>query len=70
MKSLLANWKTTAGGIGAGLGALADIFTQVSQGNFDANHLWLDIVAISTAWGLLTAKDGNVTGGTVKQPSK
>ncbi len=67
MKSFLANWKTTAAGIALILGALADVTTQVSSGAWDSAHLIADFTAFTGGLGLIFAKDGDVTGGKVKQ---
>ena len=65
MKSFLTNWKTTSAGVGAILAALADFLTQVSTKGIDPNRLGADLMGIITGIGLIMAKDGNVTGGTV-----
>ena len=62
MKSIAINWKTSATGIAAVLGAIAHMLTTRTIGAED-------ITAIFTGVGLIFAKDGNVTGGTVSQPS-
>lgn len=67
MKSFLTNWKTTAAGAAAILGAVADLLTQASTKTWDMNRLLADGAAASAGLGLIFAKDGNVTGGTVKQ---
>lgn len=63
----LTNWKTTVAGVAAILGAAADALTQVSTGHVDPTRLYGDAIAVVTGWGLIVAKDGNVTGGSVKQ---
>jgi len=67
MKSFAVNWKTTGAGVAGILSAAADIINQLVTGNPDANHLMVDVTGIITALGLIFAKDGNVTGGTVQQ---
>ncbi len=67
MKSFLANWKTTASGVALVLGALADLTTQASSGAWDGTRLMADFTAFMGGVGLVFAKDGNVTGGTVVQ---
>lgn len=62
----MKNWKTTAAGAAAILGALADLATQAST-NWDMTRLMADGTAIATGVGLLFAKDMNVTGGDVRQ---
>lgn len=65
MKSLLLNWKTTAAGLGAILTAGGHLLTSLANG--DTNTIAVDLAAIWVGIGLLAAKDGNVTGGTIKQ---
>ena len=59
------NWKTTLSGVGtilAALGAMAHGFS-IS----DLSQVYGSIPLIVTGIGLLMAKDGDVTGGTVPQ---
>ena len=62
----MKSWKTTVAGIATILGALAAFAKAYFDGdpstipNFEATY-----VAITVGVGLLLAKDGNVTGGTV-----
>lgn len=69
MPILGANWKTTVGGIGTLLGAIGAIATQVSTGTFtlDTATISTIVMALGTVWTAFSAKDNNVTGGTVKQ---
>lgn len=67
MKNFLANWKTTAAGIAAVLGALAHVLNGFATGDWSINTLMADISAAGAGVGLIFAKDGNVTGGTVRQ---
>lgn len=60
-----ANWKTSAAGIAAILGALASLLTMFSKGQIDGNVLMTDLGVISAGITGLFAKDSNVTGGTV-----
>lgn len=61
------SWKTTLGGLGMILGALADIAHALYL-NQQPN--WVpDWTAIAGGIGLLCGKDSNVTGGTVTQPT-
>jgi hypothetical protein len=67
MAYLLANWKTTAGGV-----ILILLFVAKSLGitvaNVDLSHLDMtSIVALVGGWIGLAAKDGNVTGGNTPQ---
>jgi hypothetical protein len=67
MASLLTNWKTTAGGA-----LLILLFVAKTLGitiaNVDLSHLDMTaIVALVGGWIGITAKDGNVTGGTKPQ---
>lgn len=62
------NWKTSLGGLGMVLTGLADIVRGLTS-DVSAIHWEADIVAITGGLGLLFAKDGNVTGGSVVQPT-
>ena len=65
MLTMLNNWKTTASGVAAILVALGDIAAALSHGNVP--NVTADFAAITAGIGLIAAKDGNVTGGTVHQ---
>lgn len=67
MKRLLVNWKTTAAGLAAILGGAAHILNGVATGDFTFSGLSVDLGVIGGGFGLLFAKDGNVTGGTTRQ---
>lgn len=69
MKSFLVNWKTTLGGLALVLGGLATILTALTHNPVDASSLQAAGASIVAGVTLLFAKDGNVTGGTVGQPS-
>lgn len=60
---MLKNWKTTL----AGLVTLA--MTAASALHFISEAQAASIMALAVSFGLLAAKDSNVTGGTVKQPT-
>ena len=62
-----ANWKTSAAGVGAILGAAASLFTMFSKGTVDGAMLVTDLGIISAGITGLFAKDHNVTGGDVRQ---
>jgi flagellar hook protein FlgE len=64
---MLANWKTTLGGVGAILGAAASLATMFSKGQVDGTMLMTDLGIIGAGFTGLFAKDHNVTGGTVRQ---
>lgn len=63
MKNLSINWKTTAAGVAVILlGTVAPVFgVHVPGFEMDPG------LAVVTGLGLIFAKDGNVTGGSVKQ---
>lgn len=63
MKSLRANWKTTAAGVGAILTGLSGLVHLVNP-DVPGPDLGTSVVSIVTGIGLIVAKDGNVTGGT------
>ncbi len=67
MPFIFTNWKTSLAGAGIILTGLGTVATQVSSGAFDLNSLATLIPALLGGLGLLASKDGNVTGGTVKQ---
>jgi hypothetical protein len=46
---------------------VADLATQAASGAWDGNRLIADLTALGSGLGLIFAKDGNVTGGSVKQ---
>lgn len=52
----MENWKTTAAGAAAILGALTDMVTALSHGVITSD-LTMDITAIITGIGLIAAKD-------------
>jgi hypothetical protein len=60
MDNLLVNWKTSAAGAAAVVGAIGDVLTQVSTGHWDGSRLIADWTAISAGVGLLFAKDASV----------
>jgi len=61
----MTNWKTSAAGIAAILGATASLISMFSKGSIDGNVLMADLGVISAGVTGLFAKDNNVTGGTV-----
>ena len=65
--SFIKNWKTGLSGAALILGALADLATQAASGAWDGNRLLADLTAFGSGLGLIFAKDGNVTGGSVQQ---
>lgn len=60
MKHIAINWKTSAAGLATLFATVAHI---ISTKTVDAT----DFTGIMTGIGLVFAKDGNVTGGTVQQ---
>lgn len=63
------SWKTNLGAIGTALAVIATIITQISNGTFvfDSTTISSLVAAASMIFGLFSAKDNNVTGGTVRQ---
>ena len=59
----IINWKTTASGVAAIFGALADLAHAYGTGTMP--HFEADFTALSIGIGLICAKDQNVTGGSV-----
>lgn len=72
-KFLGKNWKTTAAGAIAIVGAFptiapfVPIVNQVIQANPQTKQEWLATAILAAGAGLLAAKDSNVTGGTTRQ---
>lgn len=63
--NILTNWKTSAGGIlTIAIGVASLLGIKVGANPIDPTSA---IAMITAGWGLLMAKDQNVTGGTVKQ---
>jgi hypothetical protein len=62
---MMTNWKTTAAGVAAILGAAASLISMFSKGSIDGNVLVTDLGLIGAGITGLFAKDNNVTGGTV-----
>lgn len=63
MKNLLANWKTTGAAV---LLVILQVLAVAMPQTFTP-ELTLKITGIATILGFAFSKDGNVTGGTVKQ---
>ena len=57
----MTNWKTTLSGILPIVGALGDLATMASSGNWDGQHLLTDIGLIGAGSVGLFAKDHNVS---------
>lgn len=57
----MTSWKTTLGGIIAAVAALGPIVHMMTTEQSVA------LLGVAAAWGLIAAKDSNVTGGTKKQ---
>ncbi len=68
MKSIGINWKTTAAGAALLLLAAAHSLLGIDIPGIVMPDLTYGTIVI--AFGLIFAKDGNVTGGTTVQPSK
>jgi hypothetical protein len=62
---MITNWKTSALGASAILGAIASLLSMFSKGQVDGNILMTDLGVIAAGIGGLFAKDKNVTGGTI-----
>lgn len=61
---MFKSWKTTAAGAAMILGAAADVLNQYANDSWDSTHLMADFTAVSGGFGLLFAKDSNVSGKT------
>lgn len=63
----MKSWKTTFSGIIAIVVALADVATKIS--NDQPIDVMTTVAAIMAGIGLIFAKDGQVTGGRITQPT-
>lgn len=61
------NWKTTLAGLATICTSLGVVFAGLKTG--DTSQIGVQIPVIIAGIGALFAKDYNVTGGNVKQPS-
>lgn len=59
MNSILKNWKTTAAGLVAILGAAIDVLNAVAHGT--QPNLEADFAAVTAGFGLIFAHDGHPT---------
>ena len=61
----MVNWGTNLGGIGALLGAAFSVVNSIRTGEApNETQIGILISAVAAGFGLLKAKDSNVTGGT------
>jgi hypothetical protein len=67
MKNIWKNWKTTSAGILAIVGGITRFAFAMKAGEFTEESVTTTVMAILTGIGLIFAKDGNITGGTIKQ---
>lgn len=63
----MKNWKTTSMGIALIIGGITRFYFAYKAGNFTEEAITTCVGSVLTGIGFLVAKDGNVTGGTVKQ---
>ncbi len=61
MHRMLKNWRTTLGGVGAIMAALADIIAQVTTRDWDTTRLAADATGLFTGFALLFARDAVVS---------
>lgn len=61
MKNILTNWKSSLGGI---IGLVTVLGTSL---HFLTQEQAMAIAAVALSFGLIAAKDSNVTGGTKQQ---
>ena len=62
---MMTNWKTSAAGVAAILGALASLISMFSKGSIEGDVMITDLGVLAAGVTGLFAKDNNVTGGTV-----
>jgi hypothetical protein len=63
----MKSWKTTSAGITALIGGLTGLYFAWQANNLSAEIVTACATSIITGIGLIFAKDGNVTGGTIQQ---
>lgn len=63
----MKNWKTSFAGIGALGTGVSMVVEMFKTKDFSEIKISQAVLAFSTAWGLLFAKDHNVTGGSKQQ---
>lgn len=61
----MGSWKTTTAGILAIVGGITRLVFAIKTGTFNEEAIITTVTSILTGVGLLFAKDGDVTGGTV-----
>lgn len=66
MKNFFTSWKTTAAGLGMILNGISGILHWINP-EIPGPDPSTALASIMAGIGLLCAKDGNVTGGSVKQ---
>ena len=66
MESIFANWKTTTAGVGAILTGLSGVLHWINP-DVPGPDISTSFASIVTGFGLLFAKDWNVTGGSIRQ---
>ena len=57
----MKSWKTTVGGVGMILSGLAIFAEMLKSGNFDGDKVSVAIAAIIGGFGLVFARDNNVS---------
>jgi hypothetical protein len=57
----IANWKTTLAGVALILGAVADLLTQLTSGEWNGDRLIADYTAFTGGVGLIFAQDAKGT---------
>lgn len=62
---MIKNWKTSLFGSTGIIAALFDIINNFAMGTPENINWTVDIPILTTGIGLLFAKDGNVTGGSI-----
>jgi hypothetical protein len=67
MKSFFINWKTAWAGVLAIASALGSIASMAKSNTWDMAALGVATSGIAAGFGLIFAKDANVTGGTTPQ---
>lgn len=66
MKNFFTSWKTTTAGLASIMTGLSGLLHWINP-EIPGPDISVALASFSAGFGLLFAKDGNVTGGSVKQ---
>jgi hypothetical protein len=61
LKEAVRNWRTSTAGVAAVVYAIADLIVMFHDSTWDAHRIGVDVMAIMTGVGLVSARDGVVS---------